>query len=145
MAIARSMSLAIALAAGAQNPTRPAGLDHAAHHPPDAAAVASAPADRMATVDAQMTRKPERHDKMVRAGTRQERQALMAEQMMLMQDGMAMMGGVGHGGMGGIGGMGLAGAASAPLDMAARQRMMEERMEMMQMMAERTNPPVARP
>ncbi|MCU0918865.1 MAG: hypothetical protein MUF16_00775 [Burkholderiaceae bacterium] len=84
-----------------------------------------------------MSRMPEMHDTMVRAGTPQERQTLMAEQMKLMQEGMAMMGAMGHGGIG------LAGAASAPMDMAARQQMMEERMEMMQMMTERMSPPAA--
>lgn len=88
------------LAACAQNPAGPGGPDHAAHHPPGAVA------DRMAMMDAQMSKMREMHEKMARAGTPQERQALMAEHMKLMQEGMAMMGGMGPGAMGGMGGMG---------------------------------------
>lgn len=151
MAIFRSMSLAavlaLTLAACAQTPTGPAGLDHAAHHPPGAAA----PADRMAMMDEHMAKMREMHDKMARATTPQERQALMAEHMKMMQEGMAMMGGMGPGGMGmgGMRGAGPAGAASAPMDMATRQQMMEKRMDMMQsmmqMMMDRMGPPPARP
>ena len=74
----------------------------------------------------------EMHDKMMRARTPEERNALMAEQMKLMQDGMAMMGGMGPGGMGGMKGM--PGMGAMPTDMATRQQMMEKRMEMMQSM-----------
>ncbi len=139
MAIIRSMSLAavlaFTLAACAQTPTGPAGEDHAAHHPPGAAA----PADRMAMMDAHMAKMREMRDKMARAATPQERQALMDEHMKMMQEGMAMIGGMGGGmsggmGMGGMRGAGPAGAASAPMDMATRQQMMEKRMDMMQSM-----------
>jgi hypothetical protein len=111
----------------------------------------------MAMMDTHMTKMREMHEKMSRAGTPQERQALMADHMKLMQEGMAMMGGMGPGGMGGKGGMGIggmgavgpAGAASAPMDMATRHQMMEKRMEMMQsmmqMMMDRMGPPPARP
>jgi len=161
MAIIRSMSLAtllaVTLAACAQNPAAPGSADHAAHHPPGASAATAAPADRMAMMDAHMGKMREMHEKMARATTPQERQALMAEHMKLMQEGMAMMGGMGPGGMGGMGGMGMggmrgmgpAGAASAPMDMATRQQMMEKRMEMMQsmmqMMMDRIGPPATRP
>ena len=63
------------------------------------------------------------HDKMLAAKTPEERNALMAEQMKLMQSGMGMMGQMGQGAM-----------AGKPSDMAARQGMMEQRMEMMQSM-----------
>ena len=63
------------------------------------------------------------HDKMMAAKTPEERNALMAEQMKLMQDGMGMMGRMGPGAMGGKSG-----------DMGARQGMMEQRMDMMQSM-----------
>ncbi len=73
------------------------------------------------------------HDKMMAAKTPEERNALMAEQMKLMQGGMGMMGGMGPGAM-----------AGKPGDMAARQGMMEQRMDMMQsmmqMMMDRTAP-----
>jgi hypothetical protein len=63
------------------------------------------------------------HDKMMAAKSPEERNALMAEQMKLMHDGMGMMGRMGPGAMAGKQG-----------DMAARQGMMEQRMDMMQSM-----------
>jgi hypothetical protein len=71
------------------------------------------------------------HNKMMAAKTPEERNALMAEQMKLMQGGMGMMGRMGPGAM-----------AGKPGDMAARQGMMEQRMDMMQsmMMMDRTAP-----
>ena len=65
------------------------------------------------------------HDKMMAAKTPEERSALMAEQMKLMQSGMGMMGRMGPGAV-----------AGKPADMAARQGMMEQRMDMMQSMME---------
>ena len=86
------------------------------------------------------------HDKMSRARTPEERNALMAEHQKLMQEGMGMMGGMGPGGMGGMMGPG---AGPAPADPAARQQWMEKRMEMMQsmmqMMMDRLPPPPAKP
>ena len=67
------------------------------------------------------------HDKMLAAKTPEERNALMAEQMKLMQSGMGMMGRMGPGAM-----------AGKPGDMAARQGMMEQRMDMMQSMMQMT-------
>ena len=63
------------------------------------------------------------HDRMLAAKTPEERNALMAEQMKLMQSGMGMMGRMGPGAM-----------AGKPGDMAARQGRMEQRMDMMQSM-----------
>ena len=107
---------------GAKPPSMPA---HAASMP------GGNPADRMALMDKQMQSIREMHDKLARARTPEERQALMTDQMKLMQDGMNMMGGMGPGAMG----MG---------SMANRQQMMEKRMEMMQsmmqMMMDRTAP-----
>ena len=71
----------------------------------------------------QMKAMQQMHDKMMAAKTPEERNALMAEQMKLMQSGMNMMGGMGAGA-----------AAPKPTDMAARQGMMEQRMNMMQSM-----------
>lgn len=92
MSIIRSLSLAawvaFTLGACAQNPTSPAGAANAAPYPPGAAKGAAALADRMAMTVARRTRMREMHDSMSRAGTPPERQALMAEQMKLMQDGM---------------------------------------------------------
>jgi hypothetical protein len=84
----------------------------------------------------------EMHEKMRSAKTPQERDALMADHMTAMHDGMGMMKGMG--GMGGMVGMG--DAKGMPADMSRRQQMMEHRMEMMQMMMEmmmdRLPPPV---
>ena len=142
-------AFALMLTACAQNPAMPDGAGHAAHH--QSAAAPSAPADRMAMMDAHMQTMREMHDRMSRARTPQERQALMGEHMTLMQEGMALMGGTGPGRMGaiGMGRMGPAGTASGPMDMAARQQMMEKRMEMMQsmmqMMLDRMGPSPAQP
>jgi len=82
----------------------------------------------------QMKAMREMHDKMMATKTPEERNALMAEQMKLMQNGMTMMGGMGPGAM--MGGK--------PGDIAARQGMMEQRMDMMQnmmqMMMDRMQP-----
>ena len=90
----------------------------------------------------------EMHKKMMNAKTPEERNALMAEHMKAMQDGMGMMKD-----MGGMAGMGSMGAMPDPKDMPAemakRHRMMEQRMDMMQMMMEmmmdRMPPPPAKP
>jgi hypothetical protein len=120
----RKISLAAALVATlsacAQTPTTPM---------PGMASPPAAMNDRMAMMDKHMQAMREMHDKMARARTPEERNALMAEHMKLMQDGMSMMGGMGPGGMKGMGGMG---AMSG--DMAGHQQMMEKRMEMMQSM-----------
>jgi hypothetical protein len=77
----------------------------------------------------------EMHDKMMNAKTPAERQALMADHMKSMQDGMAMMKGMG--GMAGMGAMGPMGdGKDMPAEMAKRHQMMEGRMEMMDVMME---------
>jgi hypothetical protein len=95
------------------------------------------------------------HEKMSRASSLQERQALMGEHQKLMREGVALMGGMGHAtragmpGMGGMQGMGQMGALGMPMDPATRQQMMEMRMEMMQsmmqMMMDRTAPAPGKP
>lgn len=62
--------------------------DHAAHHPSGASAPAATPAQ----MDTRMKSMQEMHERMMAAKTPPERQALMAEHMKAMQDGMAMMG-----------------------------------------------------
>ena len=59
----------------------------------------------MAQMDERMLAMREMHEKMKRARTPDEKSALMAEHVKLMQDGMAMMGGMGPGSMMGKGGM----------------------------------------
>ena len=110
-------ALVAALSACAQTPTAPM---------PGMASPPAAMNERMAMMDSHMKAMREMHDKMARARTPEERNALMAEHMKLMQDGMAMMGGMGPGGMRGMGAM--------SADGAGHQQMMEKRMEMMQSM-----------
>ncbi|MEO8839580.1 MAG: hypothetical protein ABI351_12820 [Herbaspirillum sp.] len=80
----------------------------------------------------QMKAMQQMHDKVLATKTPEERNALMAEQMNLMQSGMNMMDNMGGGMMGGD--MGAGATAGKPAAMAARQGMMEQRMDMMQSM-----------
>ena len=129
MKLAHSLPLALVIATiGA--PTWAAQDDqHQAHHPAGAAsasppkAMAGKARPELARMDAQMKAMRELHDKMMAAKTPEARNALMAEHMKTMQDGMTMMSGMFPGGMGGMKG-----------DMAAHHQMMEKRMEMMQAM-----------
>ena len=74
------------------------------------------------------------HQKMMAAKSPAERQALMADHMKAMQEGMAMMKEM-HGGMQGMGGMaGMDHSKGMPAGMAQRHQMMTEHMAMMQMM-----------
>ena len=113
---------------------------HAGHHP---AGAASAPMSKpmpgkagadMARMDTQTKAMRQMHDKVMAAKTPEERNALMAEHMKTMQDGMTMMNGMPSEGRGPMQG-GMKG------DMAMQHRMMEQRMEMMaasmQMMMDR--------
>jgi len=99
---------------------------------------ASAP---MAAMEPRMKAMHEMHEKMMNAKTPEERQALMADHMKAMQDGMGMMKDMSAmGGMGGkapMGGMGaMADGKGMPADMAKHHQMMAQRMDMMQMMME---------
>ena len=121
--------------------------EHKDHHPAGTTSTAatakkspakSVNADKMASMDKQMKDMQVMHEKMASAKTPEERQALMAEHMKMMQDSMGMMKQMsGMSGMGGMqGGKGMSG------NMADRQQMMEKRMDMMesmmQMMIDRT-------
>ena len=124
--------------------------EHKDHHPAGTTAPAatakkspakSMNADKMASMDKQMKAMQAMHEKMASAKTPEERQALMAEHMKMMQDGMGMMKQMGS--MSGMGGM--QGGKDMSGNMADRQQMMEKRMEMMesmmQMMMDRTTTP----
>lgn len=129
-----------------------------AHHPEAAASAAKAPKavaakaapakpvakESMKKMDQQMMDMRAMHDKMMNAKTPEERSALMADHMKVMQDGMAMMGGMS--GMGAAAPDGMKGGM--PADMATHHQMMEKRMEMMesmmQMMMDRLPPPAAK-
>jgi len=99
--------LAVPLAASAiTDAERRAGIQSVANQPAPAAARAPAP-------DPRMTAMRDMRDRMAAARTAEERQALMADHMKAMQDGMQMMratpgmpGMSGTGPMGGMGGMG---------------------------------------
>jgi hypothetical protein len=117
---------------------------------PDSATGAATAGDNSQRMDAQIAAMRQMHQKMMDAKTPEARQALMAEHMKTMQDGMAMMsgmsgmagmggmGGAGKGGMAGMGSMGGAGKGGMngkmPSDMAAHHQMMAKRMEMMETM-----------
>ncbi|HEX5785247.1 MAG TPA: hypothetical protein VFY35_11000, partial [Burkholderiaceae bacterium] len=90
--------------------------EHKEHHPADANAPAKSinmpvkaattqplSTDQMARMDQHMKSMQAMHDKMMAAKTTEERQALMAEHMKLMQEGMSMMKNMGDkGAMGGM-------------------------------------------
>ncbi|MEP6502332.1 MAG: hypothetical protein ABJD97_03305 [Betaproteobacteria bacterium] len=100
--------------------------EHAAHHPAGTAS-AAAPASKAPTparMDMQMKSMQEMHEKMMAARTPEERQALMAEHMKTMQDGMAMMGQ-----MRGGGSAAKTGAGMSPQTMSMRMDMMESMMD----------------
>lgn len=81
-----------------------------------------------ASMEPRMKTMQDMHQKMRSAKTPAERQALMADHMKAMQDGMAMMKEM-HGGMGAMGdGKGM------PAEMAKRHQMMTDHMSMMQTM-----------
>ncbi len=136
MKLVRTLSLALSLVAAGTTTTWAAQHDqHKGHHPAGSASAAAVKAmpgkntPEMARMDNQMKAMREMHDKMMAAKTPEERNALMAEHMKTMQDGMGMMKG-----MSGMGGM--PNPKGMPADMTQRQRMMEQRMDMMQTMME---------
>lgn len=119
--------LAAAIGSGAQTATtgQPSSRQAASASRPGSA-------DQMAAMDKQIKAMRDMHEKMANAKTAEERNALMAEQMKTMQDGLAMMNMMGGASMGGMGGM--QGQKPMPGDMNQRQQMLEKRMEMMQSM-----------
>ena len=132
MKLLSSTALALALTTAGASAWAAKHTEQAGHHP---AGAASAPAGKTmpgmssadtARMDTQMKAMRQMHDKMAAAKTPEERNALMAEHMKTMQDGMKMMNGMAPGGMGGMGGM--------KGEMGARHQSMEKRMEMMQSM-----------
>ena len=135
MKIARSLVLAITVVSASAWAAQ--DDQHQAHHPTGAATSTAAKAmpgkagPDMARMDTQMKAMQEMHDKMMAAKTPEERNALIAEHMKTMQDGMTMMNGMSSGGMGG---MKCDMKGNMKGDMAAHHHMMEKRMEMMQSM-----------
>ena len=134
MTSTRNYLMGLCMAAAALGAAAQTAGEHKGHQPADAArpgAATKAPAkpmhaDKMAAMDQHMKAMRAMHDKMTAAKTPEQRQALMAEHMKLMHEGVGMMGG-GMPGMGHMhGGKGMQGTA------ADRQKMMEKRMEMME-------------
>jgi hypothetical protein len=143
MKLATSIAIALVFAVTGIQTFAATTAEHDAHH---AVNTASAPVAKsapnksklaMAGMDSQMRSMQEMHDKMAAAKTPEERNALMAEHMKTMQDGMTMMNGMSPNAMDGM-----------PKDMATRQQMMEKHMEMMQatmqMMMDRLPPAPAK-
>ena len=132
MKLVRPLTLALALVAVGV-PTWAAQDDqHKDHHPAGSASATASKSmpgktsPEMARMANQRKAMQQMHDKMMAAKTPEERNALMAEHMKTMQDGMGMMKGMG----------GMAGTKSPPTDMTQRHAMMEQRMDMMQTMME---------
>ena len=129
MKFARSLSLSLALAAFGVPAWAAQHDQHQGHHPAGATSALASNSmsgksrPDMARMDTQMKAMREMHDQMMAAKTPEERNALMAEHMKAMQEGMTMMNGMSPGGMAGLKG-----------DMAAHRQTMEKRMEMMQTM-----------
>lgn len=132
MKLVRNLSLALALSAVGVPNWAAQHDQHNAHHPagPASAAASKSMPDKttpeMARMANQTRAMQEMHDRMMAAKTPEERNALMAEHMKTMQEGMGMMKGMG----------GMAGPKSPPTNMTERQTMMEQRMDMMQTMME---------
>lgn len=86
-------------------------------------------------MDEHMKKMQALHDKMMSAGTPEERRKVMDEQRKEMQSGMAMMNQMMPGGgmMGNMGG-GMMGQKGQPADATSQMQMMQKRMDMMQMM-----------
>lgn len=128
MKLARTVSLALAISAGGASAYAAQEGPHKDHHPVDAASaptskpMAAKAGSDMNRMDSQMKVMGQMHDKMMAAKTPEERNALMADHMKAMQEGMSMMKDMPPGSMKG----GTTG------DMAARHQGMEKRMEMMQ-------------
>jgi len=92
----------------------------------------------MAAMDPRMKTMHDMHQKMMGAKTPAERQALMADHMKAMQDGMAMMKEM-HGKQGMSGMSGMTSMGDGPVmqaEMAKRRQMMTDHMAMMQMMTD---------
>ncbi len=94
-----------------------------------AASPGTVPPDHLAHMDTQTQSMQAMHEKMMAAKIPEQRNAMMAEHMKSMQDGMKMMEGMGMPGR-----MSAAGTKGMPGDMGANQLMLEKRMAMMQTM-----------
>lgn len=136
----RSIALAIAVGAVCAPALASQDSQHQGHHPtessaatpkgaasaPTSASIAARPDQAMAGMDAQMKamqEMQEMHEKMMAAKTPEQRKAMMAEHMKVMEGGMKMMSDMSPGG-----------AGAMKCDMGEHQKQMEKRMQMMQSM-----------
>ena len=120
MRVARLAAALAAIVLAGCATQKPSDEEHAAHHS-QAGPLAAKASQQMKTMQGM-------HQKMMAAKTPEERQALMAEHMKTMQDGMAMMGQM----KGGQGGNAMGGGMSmGPEMMGKRMDMMEMMMQMM--------------
>ena len=100
MKFARPLTLALALVAVGAPTWAAQDGQHKAHHlagtasAPTAKAMSRKPSMQIALMDTQMKAMGAMHDKMMAANTPEERDALMAEHMQAMQDGVNMMNGM---------------------------------------------------
>ncbi len=137
MKLAHSLLLALALAAvgastwAAQDDQQQRRLPAGAASAPTSNAMSGNAGPDLARMDTQMKAMREMHDKMMAAKTPEERNALMAEHMKTMQEGMTMMNGMGPSGMGGMKGGMKGGMAAPPQMIEKRMEMMESMMQMM--------------
>ncbi len=146
MTLIYKSSLCIALACLSLGSYAQTAAEHSQHHPDVPTKSAPKPgtkAEQMATMadmDKKMEAMRDMHEKMMAAKTPEERNALMADHMKSMKEGMSMMGNMGM--------SGVDKNAKMPSDMATRQKMMEKRMDMMQgmmqMMMDRMPAPAAK-
>lgn len=140
----RNHAIAAVLAIAAPLVSAAGANDHDAHHPENAPA-ASAPKapskpanpaktakDQPMKMDAQMNAMCEMHEKMMNAKTPEERQALMADHMKAMKDGMSMMEGMSGGGT--MGSPSNGNKPASPQTMQQQMHMMQKKMDMMQTM-----------
>jgi hypothetical protein len=130
MTLIRKTTLCIAIACFSLGAYAQTDAEHKQHHPqapaksaPNAAAKTEQ-MEKMAGMDKHMEAMRDMHAKMMNAKTPEARNALMADHMKTMKDGMSMMGNMGMDGMGKN--------TKSPKDMATRQMMLEKRMDMMQ-------------
>lgn len=145
----QSLTIAATLALTSAGVIAQTDAEHAQHHPqasaskpapkaPKPAAPSSAAKDAIAGMDSSMKSMQDMHEKMMAAKTPEERNALMADHMKAMQDGMAMMGKM----------KGMSGMDGRSMDMASHHQMMEKRMDMMmsimQMMMDRQPAPTTK-
>ena len=112
MTMVRNSLIGLCVAAASLGTFAQSSNEHKDHHPagslPSATNTSKAPVkptnvDKMASMEKQMKAMQAMHEKMASAKTSDERQALMAEHMKMMQEGMGMMKQMG--GMSGTGGM----------------------------------------